>query len=316
MTNPPILADAFCNTIKENQKYFCAHESRTQQEPLYGTASHVRYLFALEYNAPWTDKAVGDSTIPDAAKQALIAKVKAFPAARLVLIRRSEHQQEGPIHFYAVHNDPQNPYTNKMMLDSYADLHDLDLEQALVKTPHSSRDPLYMICTNGNKDKCCAKYGMELYRFIRNHVDKNRVWQCTHLGGDRFAPNVVMAPHGAYFGQIMPPDFQKFVDDAESDMITLKNYRGLCWYDRAGQTADYFARKTWQNFDYGDVLCHDAHIENELHHLSMHERSTGEKLRLTLQLIESDFEMLLTCTATVKSRAKWFIPLSIEKENS
>jgi hypothetical protein len=314
MTQDAPVTDTFCDVVKDNQKYFCAHESREQQEPLYGTASHFQYLFALEYNAPWTDKAVGDSTIPDDAKQALIAKVKAFPAARLVLIRRSERKQDGQIHFYAVHNDPQNAYYNTIMLESYADLINLDLNDALIKHADSQREPLYMICTNGNKDKCCAKYGMELYRYITTRVDRSRVWQCSHVGGDRFAPNIVMAPQGAYFGRVMPHDFVQFVNDAENDMITLKNYRGLSWYDRAGQSADYFARHTWQNFDYHDVVCVDTRQDGDMHHVTMHEKSSGDVLRFTMRLVESAYETFLTCTATEKSRAKWFEVVSTEQE--
>ena len=30
------------------------------------------------------------------------------------------------------------------------------------------------------------------------------VWECSHVGGDRFAANVVAMPHGVYYGRVEP----------------------------------------------------------------------------------------------------------------
>lgn len=40
------------------------------------------------------------------------------------------------------------------------------------------------------------------------------VWECTHVGGDRFAANVVVAPDGVYYGGL----------DAESSITTLAGH--------------------------------------------------------------------------------------------
>jgi (2Fe-2S) ferredoxin len=40
------------------------------------------------------------------------------------------------------------------------------------------------------------------------------VWECAHVGGDRFAANVVVAPDGVYYGGL----------DAESSITTLQEH--------------------------------------------------------------------------------------------
>ena len=41
------------------------------------------------------------------------------------------------------------------------------------------------------------------------------VWECSHLGGDRFAANVVVLPHGFYYGQV-PGDGAELVRGARA----------------------------------------------------------------------------------------------------
>ena len=63
-----------------------------------------------------------------------------------------------------------------------------------------------MVCTHGKRDRCCAKYGRPLYDALRREADSSWVWQSTHVGGDRFAGNVVILPQGLYYGRVEPED--------------------------------------------------------------------------------------------------------------
>ena len=60
--------------------------------------------------------------------------------------------------------------------------------------PH--RDPLVLVCTNGRHDPCCATFGRPLARVLREGARRDDVWECSHIGGDRFAANIVILPEG------------------------------------------------------------------------------------------------------------------------
>ena len=65
--------------------------------------------------------------------------------------------------------------------------------------------PQYFVCTNGQRDLCCARFGLPTYAALRERVGE-RVWQTTHVGGHRFAPNVLTLPQAALYGRVQPAD--------------------------------------------------------------------------------------------------------------
>ena len=58
---------------------------------------------------------------------------------------------------------------------------------------------LYLVCTNGNRDKCCAKFGQPVYEQVARDVGES-AWQTTHIGGHRFAATIMLLPTGDMFG--------------------------------------------------------------------------------------------------------------------
>jgi (2Fe-2S) ferredoxin len=59
------------------------------------------------------------------------------------------------------------------------------------------------VCTHGVHDTCCALRGRPVAAALAEHWP-DAVWECSHVGGDRFAPNVVVLPDGFYYGQLDP----------------------------------------------------------------------------------------------------------------
>ncbi|RFU22576.1 sucrase ferredoxin [Geodermatophilus marinus] len=58
--------------------------------------------------------------------------------------------------------------------------------------------PTYLVCAHGGHDACCAVRG----RPLAQAMPADDVWECSHLGGCRFAANVLVLPHGFYYGQV------------------------------------------------------------------------------------------------------------------
>ena len=98
--------------------------------------------------------------------------------------------------------------------------------------------PLLLVCTHGKHDRCCARYGRPLYQALAEQADDGWVWQSSHVGGDRFAGNVVVLPDGLYFGRVEPADAWSLLDEYLAGRIDLEHYRGRSAHTFAEQAAE------------------------------------------------------------------------------
>ena len=103
--------------------------------------------------------------------------------------------------------------------------------------------PQYFVCTNGQRDLCCARFGLPAYTALRELVGE-RAWQTTHLGGHRFAPNVLVLPQGVLYGRVNPGIMEKFVGQTEAGDVPVANLRGRSRYPKQVQAAEGFAGRT------------------------------------------------------------------------
>ena len=103
--------------------------------------------------------------------------------------------------------------------------------------------PLLVVCTHGKHDRCCARYGRPLYQSLDEQADEGWVWQSSHLGGDRFAGNVVVLPEGLYFGRVASAEAWPVLDEYLAGRIELGHYRGRSCYSFAVQSAERAVRE-------------------------------------------------------------------------
>jgi hypothetical protein len=96
--------------------------------------------------------------------------------------------------------------------------------------PHT--EPLYLVCTHGRRDVCCARFGLPLARAL-GAAHPGQVWETTHVGGHRFAANLVLLPHGLYYGPVDEVAAAAAIDAYRRGEIAPGRYRG-----RAGQPQD------------------------------------------------------------------------------
>ena len=108
----------------------------------------------------------------------------------------------------------------------------------LVAQPH------YFVCTNGQRDRCCARFGLPAYHRLRELVGE-RAWQVTHLGGHRFAPNVLVLPQGRLYGRLHsqggddgPDAIAGFVAEMEAGRLALPYLRGRTCLPKPAQAAE------------------------------------------------------------------------------
>jgi hypothetical protein len=163
-----------------------------------------------------------------------------------LLIRSRERLVEPGIHFYVVSVKEDHPSLHAFQLAGYADLLDVDIQAVLsggqAYRQYQDFEPLILVCTNGKRDPCCAKFGPSLFRQLLK-LEPGRVWQCSHDGGHRFAANAVCLPHGIFLGRLRAGDGQQVLDAYRRGEILLDHYRGRACYAEVVQAADYYLRR-------------------------------------------------------------------------
>jgi len=105
-----------------------------------------------------------------------------------------------------------------------------------------SDEQFYLVCTHGRHDTCCAVEGRPVAAAL-DRLRPGRVWECSHVGGDRFAANVLAMPHGLYYGRVTPAAAARLVDAYERGDVVPELLRGRTLTPPAAQAALAHARK-------------------------------------------------------------------------
>jgi hypothetical protein len=215
-----------------HQRYFCAAESRANGEELYGTVAQIRSWLLLEHSHAWRRNAVEESgwISPDVKDH-----IRRLPVDRTLLIRR-EHHRSGPLQCIFVRSCDDPPSASRHIITDYDDL------RGLPSRGEPLNELIFAVCTHGRHDKCCAKFGLPVWSAFRK-LDDRRVWQCSHVGGDRFAANVIVLPYGIYYGHVLPEDVPEIRHRSDAGEVWLRGYRGRSCFPRVVQIAEYFVRK-------------------------------------------------------------------------
>ncbi|HSC35313.1 MAG TPA: sucrase ferredoxin [Thermodesulfobacteriota bacterium] len=218
----------------------CSLGSLGADEDMYGTAMTVETWLVLEYNGRWSGEAFRDSKIPDAVKAAINRYIKGFPNSRIQLVKKQKRSSDG-IKLFMAHSRDKDPVLYEATIGAYDDLRDRDIGSFFGER---AKEPLFLICTNGEHDKCCGKFGMPVYMEAAAGMYGENVWQSTHLGGHRFASTLVCLPHGLYYGRVREgARAEKIFDEYRNGRIELESCRGRSCYSPPVQAAEYFLRK-------------------------------------------------------------------------
>jgi hypothetical protein len=239
-------------------KPLCAETSRDHDEPLVATASRVDTWILLEYRGLWAHDAVDRSTLSAAVKAHLAAERRRLPHARILFVRRAERRAVDGLVAFVARSTPPGRALRRLELGQYEDLLELDLEQAGETVEH----PLFLVCTHGKHDRCCAKFGRPLYDAVREQVEDEWVWQSSHVGGDRFAGNLVVVPDGVYYGRVDPGEAWAVVEAALERRVHLPLYRGRSCYGFAAQAAEMAVRETTGSTALDEVVVRSLTAEN------------------------------------------------------
>ncbi|MCP5180376.1 MAG: hypothetical protein H6994_10880 [Pseudomonadales bacterium] len=204
----------------------CSLQSLLAQEPMAGSADNVDVWLLLEYTGSWRSQALADNELSAEEREAFEQLAQPWRrTGRKVRLQFIRQQRRGDRYLFTI-------------VDGVTRLRRAASVPALagaVDEPVSL--PHYFVCTHGQRDLCCAEFGMPLYRALRERVGE-RVWQTTHLGGHRFAPNVLVAPGAVMYGRVTPASFDAWFQVTESGGLYTPCARGRTCYPAPAQAAE------------------------------------------------------------------------------
>lgn len=228
---------------REPGRLGCAVESEARGELVLGTASRVRRWLLVEQPGAWGRQALTESHLPEEVARPL-QRAADEHGARVLLVRRSFRPEPGAERCaFLVRSDRHTAWAERVALPTPEALLGLDLGALAADEPPGIGDPagpVHLVCTNGRHDPCCADLGRPVVRQLREEgID---VWESSHVGGDRFAANVVCLPTGVYFGRVPPESAAAIIRDHDEGLLALDHYRGRSCYPPLVQAAEVFAR--------------------------------------------------------------------------
>jgi hypothetical protein len=219
----------------------CSSVSEARGEALRATASRYRFWLLVEQSGPWGHDALVESGLPTESGRALRETGRRL-GIRVLLIKRRD-RSPGPRRCYLAYTGSRERRVRSIEVDDPAAVLDLDLPGLLRRrfkeVGTAVDEPLYIVCTHGKHDPCCARRGAPLFRAIE-HVGS--AWECSHVGGDRFAGNMVCFPHGMYFGRVPAAEAPRIVAAYADGRVALEYYRGRSAFSPPVQAAEQEVR--------------------------------------------------------------------------
>jgi hypothetical protein len=229
------------------RRAFCAAVSSASDEPLAATASRIDHWILIEYRGPWRRDVLGGSLLSPELKAHLREQLRTLRPARLLFVKQPERRSDDGRRVILATSTPGAERLLTLEVSHQDDLRGFDVAAALQGDTTAAEQvggPIFVVCTHGKRDRCCARHGRPLYDALRDAAGSDAVWQSTHVGGDRFAGNVVALPHGLYYGRVEPADVGGLLAAHAAGRIDLERYRGRCAYPFAVQAAEQAIRES------------------------------------------------------------------------
>lgn len=221
----------------------CAGASLDRDEPLVGTASTVRAFLLVENGGPWGVDALTDVRLPEDVKRSLRERSQAANV-RTLLVRRHRAATSG-LTVFAAWAEPVAPWLETAALDDPEQLLDLDIEalgQGRSPGLTPTAEPVFGVCTHGRHDACCAELGRPVAAAL-SQAHPEHTWEISHVGGDRFAANVLVLPDGLYYGRVTPEGAEALGAKHRAGHLDLELLRGRSGFPFPAQVAEVAVRR-------------------------------------------------------------------------
>lgn len=282
----------------------CSRISTDHKEPWLGTASPAKLWIAISHPKPWGASALASIDIGELNRKHLTTIFGICPDSRVQVITQDDSTAK--ILFFAVafEND-QRLY--RFPLACYDDIQNFSWQSMIdgdkAYDQYLTTEPIYLVCTNDQHDPCCGRVGQALFEEAKSN---HHVWQSSHLGGDRFAANVVSLPQGNYYRRVTSDGFKKIIEAEKQSLLDLQHFAGRSCYARIEQVAYYYLLEAQTEAKINQWRLVETQELEARNFSCIFESVAKQKVSIQLSQINTGIEDFLSCHATTKSEIVYF----------
>lgn len=224
----------------------CSYVAEEACDPRVGTAPPAQQWFLVEHRGPWGRTGYAGSRLDPAAVDALSRWARGT-GGRVLLVRRpgraGPHRPHEVRRWFQIDSRP-----GREAIRSGDFVDERQLVGILAATPTGDPGgtgrtrPMVLVCTHGRHDACCAVRGRPVAAALAV-AEPEGTWECSHIGGCRFAPAVVLLPHGLVFGGVPSSAAVELLDRYRAGVVDGRWVRGPSSLPPVMQAAQQAARE-------------------------------------------------------------------------
>jgi len=224
----------------------CSVHAELRGDSMVGTAPPQSRVLLVHQPGAWGPRGLLESRCdPEVARR--IDRAAAVAGMRLQTIRRpGKHEAGKPAGGYDVGIADTRVGAASITWWRTDDLAEIaiELEAGWPSRPPVEIDttPLYLVCAHGRHDACCALRGRPVAQALQR-ARPGRVWETTHLGGDRFAANLLVLPTGQLYGRVPPAIAPELADRIDAGEVVPGLMRGRIGLSPIAQAALIYAHE-------------------------------------------------------------------------
>ncbi len=223
----------------------CSDGARARGDALAGTGSPGNRWFLLEIDGAWGHSAFlnSDKVLDPALGLRIVRRIEAAKMRTLAIRRPGRRRGEGRWRWAIVDARAESESIHWGEVERPEDVLTLELDGSS-GTP--STRPIVALCTHGRHDRCCAVRGRKA---IPSLVEQNEdiTWECSHLGGDRFAGTMIVFPEGLYYGNVDDANVAEIVERHKAGLVEPRFLRGRSSLQPSVQVAQHHARELFDD---------------------------------------------------------------------
>lgn len=213
--------------------------------PLPGTATHVTGWLCVEQPGAWGRDVIGDEVLGPEVTPELAARTAAARVRPTLIRRPGRNEFTGTRTVLIASSRPEGSWCERFEITDLKQLLDLDLHLLNGPPPGIGvpvHDPLVLVCAHGKRDQCCALLGRPIAAELATKYP-GQVWECSHTGGHRFAPALVLLPSGLTYGRLDTAAAEEMVEAARRGEVSMTGLRGRSCYSPIEQIAELAVRE-------------------------------------------------------------------------
>ena len=261
MTNQKLLGEC----------QFCSVVSKANGEDPIGTVNKADIYLIMEIPLPWTEQRLfGNPLIKkvlDFVKELHQQDIRLIPIAiapdkeysaseysRVIYYRRKQYEAKFEKQEFLVSENQLAQLVITLLK------HPDKINQFESYRQRNSCIRELMVCTHGNIDAGCARFGFPIYQKLRQEYaaksdGKLRVWRCSHFGGHQFAPTCLDLPTGQFWGHLEPEILDNLVHRNGTVEELGKYYRGWSGLTKFEQIVE---REIWIKYGWDWLNYHKS----------------------------------------------------------